>query len=216
MRASLQLLPQGEQALHHPRFLIAFATLTVLLCAAAPCSAWLYDAGIPQHLGAMLREGSSYVWAAAPFAVEQDSWATSFGAALSRAFGPIDAGFTVYLTSTWSGLPESAMATWTVIPATASLEYYYFQPRAPMLLQAGTAYSLVFTPNDAGFAGAISYSAKPGSYYGWGSGDYGQTWTRLLYPLCIRVDGYAVPEPGTWLALVAGTIGAALRRRGRS
>ncbi len=112
------------------RFIIILAV--VLIIPSEACWGWLFDGGPAQQLGAMLQDGTNFAWAAAPFSVTTDSYATSFGAALGRAFGPLDAGFDVYLTTSSSNIPESAIAEWTIVPTTVNLDYYYVQPDSPI------------------------------------------------------------------------------------
>lgn len=187
-----------------------FAAICSLACP-RPCLAWLYDAGIAQYAGAMMKDGTSTEWVAAPFSVDFDSRATQFGAALSRAYGPQGAGFTVELAEWVNGSPGETLSSWTVVPTSAALVYYYWD--APEILLAsknkGHYYALVFKPNDPGLAGAISYSNKGGCYYGLGYGS-NSGWFMLQCPVCIRVDGYQVPEACSFTVLVCG-MGAFLR-----
>jgi hypothetical protein len=178
------------------------SVLLGILLSCGPCCAWLYDAGITQHLGADISNGA---WIAAPFTVEADCYATSFGAAVARAFGPTGAGYDVYLTTTWIGLPGSAIAKLPqpVVPLTTQWVYYDGSLSQPVLLRAGTTYSLVLIPTTPSLRGSISYGNKPGTYYGWKSSDSGASWSQLAYPVCVRVDGF-VPEPGGWMVLAAG------------
>lgn len=177
--------------LTYHRLLIAIVIL--LVCAAGPSNAWLYDAGIAQHAGVSISNGA---WVLAPFEVESDCYATTFGAAVARGMGPTDAGFDVYLATAWSGLPGSAIVKLPqpLVPLDTQYVYYYGSLSEPVLLRAGTIYSLVLMPTSPNLLCSVSWSAKPG-YYGWGTSDYGESWHRLALPLCVRVDGYAVPEP---------------------
>lgn len=182
-----------------------YAAFLIFLCLAVggPSFGWLYDGGVAQHAAVIVRDNSSVTWAAAPFSVSQDSYATSFGAALGRAMGPVGAGFDVYLTQTMNGLPDSAITSWKMIPSDSTLTYYYYAPDSPIFLRANAAYSLVFVPDSPDFWGSISYS--PTGYYGWGSRDHGSSWSMLPLPLCVRVDGYAAtPEPGSIVVVLAG------------
>lgn len=183
-----------------------------------PCFAWLYDAGIAQHLGLSIKADSNCEWVAAPFTVESDCYATTLGAAVARAMGPVDAGLDVYLTTTWSGLPDSAITKLPqpLVPLNTQYVYYYGMLSTPVFLKADTAYSLVLMPTSPLLMASISYGAKPGTYYGWKTADNGESWNQLSYPVCVRVDGYAVPEPGTLCALASGLAVLCVRRRRRS
>jgi hypothetical protein len=189
---------------------LLLAIVLFLACAASPSSAWVYDAGIPQHLGTSLSNGQ---WVAAPFTVESDCYATTFGAAIARAMGPKDAGFDVYLATTWSGLPESAIAKLPqpLIPLNTQYVYYYGSLSEPVLLKAGAVYSLVLIPTSPDLLCSVSWGAKPGTAYGWGTDD-SKTWYRLAYPLCVRVDGYAAPEPSSIAVLLFSLLGVGLVR----
>jgi hypothetical protein len=197
---------------------VKLAVACVLLAAvvSSPCAAYLYDCGPANYAGAIVKLGTSTERVAEPFAVQADAYATQFGAALGRAYGPVGAGFTVDLTTWSNGEPGSIIESWTVVPTVVSLDYYYFEPTAPIALAgigSGAYYALVFTPNQEGFAGAVSYTAKAGCYYGhaWNTNS---GWFTMQYPLCIRVDGYyAVPEPGCMGTLACGLIAFGLRRR---
>lgn len=161
----------------------------------------------------MVRDGSNVVAAAAPFAVGHDSYLTSVGAAVARAFGPADAGFRVFLTrslTTVPDLPQVALADWMLVPKTARLEYYYTPEGPPIFLEAGLIHYLVFVPTAQDFWGAVSWSLT--GFYGRGNADYGPDWRRLEYPLCIRVDGYVIPEPSAATAAGLGLMGLARRR----
>lgn len=197
------------------RFLIAIVVL--LVCAISPCSAWLYDGGIAQHLGVSVKSNSNCEWVAVPFTVESDCYAITLGAAISRAMGPTDAGLDVYLSTTWSGLPDSAIAKLPkpLVPLNTQYNYYYGSLSAPVLLKGDATYSLVFMPTSSNLLASISFGAKQGSYYGWGTANDGQSWYKLAYPLCVRVDGYAVPEPSSLTALACGLLpiaGVGVRR----
>lgn len=189
--------------------------LVLCLAAAGPSFGWLYDGGIAQHAAVIVRDNSSVTWAAAPFSVSQNSYATSFGAAIARALGPVGSGFDVYLAQTINGLPDTAIASWKMVPRDTTLGYYYYTPDSPILLRANAAYSLVFVPDSPSFWGSISYSRT--GYYGWGSSDHGYSWSMLALPLCVRVDGYAAtPEPGSILVVLAGLSSCMLLRRIKS
>lgn len=180
------------------------------------CYAWLYDAGSAQHLSVGLNDNSEQktVWAAALFSIDKDSYATEFGAALSKGAGPLGSGFTMYLAPGPSGLPDSSIASWTISPTDAILKYYYVQTQSPIFLQAGHVYALVFAPNDKDFYGSVSYSGKYGNY-DLGTSDYGTSWYALPMPyrLCVRVDGYAVPEPSCFAVIIVGALGLVSLKR---
>ncbi len=186
----------------------------LILAAAVPCAAYLVDGGPPQHAGVGVRDGSSCVWAAEPFVLSYDAYVTTLGAAIARALGPADAGFDVYLTSTIAGLPGSAITRLPepLIPLTTQYAYYYGSFAGPVYLTAGVYY-LVFTPTSTSFYGSISYSLQAGMYYGLGTGNYGQSWYVLSYPLAVRVDGWYVPEPSALGAIVAGLAALVLYMR---
>ncbi len=198
-----------------------FLSVACLLLAAvfpAPCAAYLYDCGPAQYAGAIVKLGTSTEWVCEPFSVERDAYATQFGAALGRTYGPTGAGFTVELSRWADGHPVDTIETWTVVPTIVSLVYYYWQPTFPIALSgvgSGAYYALTFKPNIEGFAGAVSYSNKGGCYYGQGwNSSIG--WFNLQFPLCVRVDGYYVPEPDCLAALGCGLISLPfLRRRGQ-
>ena len=197
----------------HKIMLICSSAVVLLAMTTGVCWGWLFDGGVPQHAGAVVQEGTSLGWAAAIFRVESDSYGTEFGLAVSRAAGPADAGFTVYLVGSLVDVENNAIASWTITPASPVLDYYFNYEGDPVFLQAGVGYALVAVPNHPDFIGAISYS--PQGYYGWGSGDYGESWYMLPLPLSVRVDGYAVPEPGcaaVWLLGCAGLVRGRMRR----
>jgi hypothetical protein len=154
-------------------------------------------------------------WVAEPFTVTQDSYATALGAAAGRAYGPTNAGFDAYLTATLSGLPGSELAKLPnpLVPLNTQYVYYDGGLSAPVLLNAGVVYYVVLMPSSPDFCGSVSWSTKSGSYYGLGTSDNGSHWGTLAYPLCVRVDGYVVPEPGAMSAMLAGLLAIGLRRR---
>ena len=186
--------------------------VVLLLVGCGPSFAWLYDGGIAQHAGAMMRNGSSQEWIAQPFDVATDAYATAFGAAMGRAYGPAGAGFTVYLTSTLVDVPNSAIASWTIAPLDATLTYYYVTAATPIFLAANTSYALVFAPNVDGYAGSLSYSGVSG-YSAYNTANHGASWSLTGFAMATRVDGYYVPEPMTAIALVTGCCGFWLKRR---
>ena len=187
------------------RCLLGTVMLPILLALSGPCSAWLFDAGEPHNLGAMLKDNSTLVWAAAPFKIAQDSYATKFGAPAMRAYGPEGSGFTVYLAQDLYDVVGSALAVGMITPTSAIREYYYFDLETPVFLAADEFYLLVFAPNDPGFYGGISYTLT--GYYAEGTADYGESWYALPYPLCIRVGGYVVPEPASFSVLAFALLG---------
>lgn len=193
-------------------FLLSILIMSILFVSSIPCLAWLYDGGIPQHLGAMMNYDS--VLDAAPLTVESDSYATVFGVALARAYGTAGGSFKVALTIASQGLPGSTIAEWTIVPTDGTLQYYYVSPVNPILLRANTSYALVFNINTDGFHGTIGCS--PQGYYGWTSPDSGKTWGRMLYPLSVRVDGAVVPEPTSVTALIFALMGTGALRKRRS
>ncbi len=193
-----------------------FCALIVLIVTAPSVSCWgdwIWDSGEPHNAGAMLQEGSTLVWAAAPFKVSQDAYATSYGAPAMRAMGPVGSGFTVYLTRDVYDVIGSALAVGTITPTSAVREYYYVDLDTPVFLEADEFYYLVFAPNGPGFYGGISYCLT--GYYAGGSSDYGQSWYTLPYPLCIRVGGYAVPEPASLTVLSLVLLGIPMLPRKR-
>lgn len=199
------------------RLLMTYMIALFMLCIGSQSYAWLYDGGSEQRLSVGIKEndGTSTVWAAALFSVSKDSYATSFGAALAKGSGVDGTGFRMYLAPSPDGLPESTLGSWLISPTGPIPKYYYAQAESPIFLQAGHVYALVFTPSSSDFWGSISYSGKYGRY-DLGSSDYGNSWYSLPlpYPLAIRVDGYYVPEPGSFAALAFGIIGVlGFRRR---
>lgn len=192
--------------------------LLVLVVLAAmcssPCAAYLYDCGPAQYAGAIVKLGTTTEAVAEPFGVARSAYATQFGAALGRAYGPAGAGFRVQLTTWVNNQPGAVIETWTVVPTSVSLAYYYWEPTIPIALagvDSGAYYALVFTPDLDGFAGAVSYSNKAGCYFGraWNSS---AGWFTMQFPLCTRVDGYYVPEPSC-LGIAAGGLIALGHRR---
>ena len=196
----------------HCRFLLAIA---VLMACAGPSATWLYDGSDAQMLGVPVITNSNCKWAAAPFEVDFDCYATTIGAAASRAGGPRDAGFDVYITSTLSGLPGSAIAKLPqpLVPLNPGYNYYYGALDAPVLLTAGTVYALVFIPTSPDLSASLSFGAEPGSYYGQGTGDNGATWFELVFPLAVRVDGHAVPEPSSMAGILVSVLGWGMSRK---
>jgi hypothetical protein len=189
--------------------------LLLALGALTPCAAYLYDCGPANYAGAIVKLGTATEWAAEPFSVSRAAYATQFGAALGRAYGPAGAGFRVELARWVNDQPGDVIESWTVVPTLVSLTYYYFEPTVPIALDGidtGAYYALVFKPDTEGFAGAISYTAKPGCYYGKGySTDAG--WFTMQFPLVIRVDGNYVPEPCCLGILTFGLLALGLRRK---
>ena len=161
-----------------------------------------------------MSDTTSPVWACEPFEVASDAWATGFGAAIARVYGSGGMGFTVYLSSTLTDIPANALGHWTICPAGMTLQYVYAYTDAPIRLTGGVTYYLTFAPNSNNFSGSISWSVVHG-HDGLGTGDYGKSWYALPLPLCVRVDGYLVPEPGAWAGLVAGLVALGFRLSGR-
>lgn len=194
-------------------------TLATLVLAAAgisgPCHAWLYDGGTIFVSGIPVSDTASNVWVTEPFILPQDSCVTAFGAAIARAFGAADMGFTAYLSDTLDDIPAHALATGTICPAGASYVYRYCYPDDSVRLNGGQMYFLSLAPNSNNFAGSVSFSYTVGAYYGQGSGDFGQTWSQVARPLSIRLDGYVVPEPDAYLIVIAGLLGLSVLRRMR-
>ena len=187
------------------RWLLRALVVLVFIALSSPCFAWLFDAGQPHNAGAMLQDGSALVWAAAPFKIAQDAYATTYGAPAMRAFGPVGSGFTIYLTQDVYDVVGSALAVGTITPTSAIREYYYIDLETPVFLAADEFYYLVFAPDDPGFYGGISYCFT--GYSAGGSNDYGQSWYTLPYPLCIRVGGNFVPEPASFSVLIVALLG---------
>ena len=190
--------------------------ILALVFACGPCCAWLFDGGEPLGAAAVINKDSTR--AAEPLQFSEDVYATQFGAALGRAVGEDWMGFHVYLTDSLVDASDHTIATWKVSP-TGSLAYYYFQPDSPLLLKKNKMYYLMFARNSDGFWGSIAYSVTQGSYYGMQSGDSGATWSMMARPLAVRIDGYYVPEPASFVSLAFGVAmlgAAAWRRRSRT
>ncbi|MCE5324313.1 hypothetical protein LLG46_13515 [bacterium] len=186
------------------------AAIIITLCLLSigiPGWAWLFDGGSYVGNGPSLNDGTTLYWAAAPFVLDSDSYANNFGTALSRSVQ--DTSFTVYLTPSLVDISTSALAQWTIFPTGPVMQYYYVQPENPILLTGGTPYFLVVMPSDADSYGGISYSYS--GYYGFLSGDQGETWYKQALPFSLRVDGTLVPEPGGLSILVIGVIVILLR-----
>lgn len=196
-----------------PRILLS--ALVLLLLSVGSCSAWIYDAGRVGN-GPTLKNGTSTVWAAEPFVLDSDAYVTQLGMGLSRAIGPADAGFDVYLSGSLAGLPDAAFAHWTIKPSGPIMVYCYTDIISkPIYLIGGQMYYLTVAPNSDDFMGGVSYANSPGRYYGLGTGDYGQTWRKLDMPLGLRIDGYFVPEPASLTALLVGVLSLTLSHRKR-
>lgn len=195
----------------HRRFAVGVIISFCLLIISMPCWAWLFDGGARVGNGLALNDGTTLYWAAAPFVLDADSYANTFGTALSRS--AINTSFDVYLTPSLANITGSALAQWTISPTGPIMQYYYVQPDHPVLLTGGTAYFLVVMPSNADSFGGISYSSY--GYYGFLSGDTGATWYRQAMPFAVRVDGYVLPEPGglSILAMGMGVALMAFRRR---
>ncbi len=189
----------------------------LLLAMAAPCSAYIYDGGQPQHLGVQVKDNSNCVWIGERFTLASDAYATSIGAAAGRAMGPVGAGFEawLYTVSEISHVPEDPIAQTPlpIVPLNTQYVYYDTPLASPVPLKAEAFYAVVLKPTDPTFLGSVSWGVVPGTYFGQGTGDYGKSWYGLSYPLAVRIDGYFVPEPGTLIALLVGMGGVALRRR---
>ncbi|MHB1459619.1 MAG: hypothetical protein ACYC0V_22130 [Armatimonadota bacterium] len=87
---------------------LLLAVVIGLVCSANPACAWIYDAGIAQHLGLPVGTNAQNQWVAERFTVQEDCYATTFGAALAR--GEIGVGFYMNLFTTWNGLPGAPIA----------------------------------------------------------------------------------------------------------
>ena len=194
---------------------VRFAAIVfVLLWSISARADLIFDGGDPQRAGAVVREGSSVTAIAAIFAVENDSMATSFGIAASRAMGPQNTGFTAYLMQNMTCRPDMAIESWEIVPSSTQFTYYFHQTQTPIQLKANVGYAVVLVPSTSDFVGGVSYSNSAG-YYGWASPDQGASWLIQPRPFCVRVEGYAVPEPASACVLIAGlmSICATVRKR---
>jgi len=191
--------------------------LALLAGSAVPGVAYLVDGGQPQHAGVQVKANSSCVWAAEPFVLAADAYATSIGAAVARGIGPAGSGFEawLYTIGSISHVPETPIAQTPLPLVPLNTQYvYYDTPLAePVFLRAGDLYAVVLKPTDPTFIGSVSWSFKPGTYYGQGTPDDGKSWYMLAWPLAVRVDGYFVPEPGAFAGMLVGILGLATRRR---
>lgn len=186
--------------------------LVLLICCITPARSWIFDGYSPSILGFQLKDDSSTAWAAAPFTVSQDAYVTKVGLYLSRAMGPTNAGFDVWLGRSLNYKPAGAMANWQVIPTTPTFRYYETTLDTPLYLYSGMSYFVMLAPSDPNFVGGVEYSLK--GYYGFGSDDYGSSWTYLPYAISLRVDGYyAVPETSCLCAILPGLVGIWMIRR---
>lgn len=180
----------------------------MLLAVGAPCHAWLYDGGAPTISGPQVKDGSATVWVSQPFRVAQDSWVTSFGAAVARGFGTSDMGFNLYLSDTRLSASTPAIASGTITPSGAGFFYRYVSLDAPVKVRAGQSYYLTLAPNSNNFLGSVSWCYDLAADPALATGDYGQTWSDYRLALSVRVDGYAaVPELGAWNTSAFGLLG---------
>lgn len=190
--------------------LAAFA-LVAALC--TPCRAWLYDGGSLLVSGLQVSDTSSTVWVSEPFILAEDSIVTSLGAGVARGFGTSEMGFNVYISDTLIDVPSHALAAGTLHPAGASFTYQYAYPETGLRLDGGRMYFLTLAPNSNNFLGSVAWSFLAGARYGFGTGNYGQSWSQIALPLAIRLDGYAVSEPETYAVIAAGLACMLLLRR---
>lgn len=189
--------------------------LAMVLSASAPCYAWLYDGGAPTISGPVVQEGSNTVWVCEPFVLARDSWVTRFGASVARGFGGPQMGFKAYLTDALFDDSMSALVSGLVIPTGITYTYRFVDLASPVRLDGGRVYYLTLVPNSGNFTGSVSWSYKPGAYYGLSTGDYGESWSMCARPLSVRVDGYAVPEADPWVVVVIGCAGLMVLRLSR-
>lgn len=186
------------------------AVVMTLAMACAPCFAWLYNTGSVGRTSLGVSDTSSTNWAAQPFAVASDAYVTGVGAAVGRGAGTASMGYNVYLTTTLSDIVANALGTWTISPVGPIPAYHDVQTDAPIKLNAGATYYLAFIPNSNNFVGSIAL-ASPAGWHGLGTSNYGQTWGWLDLPFCVRVDGYAAPEPASLAGLAVGLLGVGIR-----
>ncbi len=192
------------------RVIISVSIVVCVVLASLPCYAWLYDGGSPGS-GYSLNNGTTLLWAATLFVIDQDCYADNFGTALSRMNE--NTSFDIYLTSTLQNVVTSAIAHWTVAPTGPILQYYYFQPDNPIFLTGGNGYALVVMPHSTDSYGAIGTTYS--GYLSYLSADQGTTWYKQSLPIAVRVDGTVVPEPCGIIILTIGLAGFSRRLRGK-
>lgn len=193
------------------------AMILATVCAGVPVFAGVvFEGGGRMGNGPALRDGTSVVWAAPRFKISTEAYATSFSVALSRAMGPVDAGFNCWLTADQYLPKEYALASWTIIPKNVTMQEYRSPiDMEPVRIKANEWYYIIIAPTSSDFFGAVSLSGN--GYLGIISGDYGQTWTYVPQPLWLRVEGDFVPEPSGLCLLLPGAAWVIIgRRRPRS
>jgi len=181
------------------RVITVLCVFLFIASASLPCRAWLFDGGSIGS-GFSLNNGTNIIWAAALFVVPSDSYATSFGTALSRMTA--DTSFDVYLTDSLQNIAGSAIAHWSIAPTGPILQYYYVQPANPIFLTGGKAYALAVMPSNADSYGAVASSNR--GYLGYLSSDQGANWYQQIVPFAVRVDGTVVPEPCGFILITTG------------